>query len=525
MNEKKNRRGTWRVIAVIAVVLIIYTVICYIIIDRNPGKRDEVDEDSRKELIAVTLDHMTTLPLPDSDNSIEWECGTCYSDISKKNMEAYLRRLSDAGWRKYDGKALSSEVPSGTTVYELVNGDHMLQLITFFEDKDVAFYNSILVYYDDDISVSELKARKGAVTKEEILPLIQYQVDELSRQGKISDNKDKVTGLFEINIDQGYDKLQLQAFAAYSDMGFTGCFLVRNRIVTYVPGNLANSNVLDIDQDGKYEILDAYHTWQGNTYKLELIAYEYMNPQTVDSLTEILRQKYYTCFVPVDGYDAYKLNMDRAETVTLIGETKDYGKVQVVNGEFAIIGDEDESFLTWSDSFDQSRLSKIEKIIPETPPSIDISMETSKLDYIVRMSDWDGKTESTEFTQLADTLIEKYPTTPLVSLETAAVNESATRIIIDFKEHIPDSIRVYDAMLTEKNTIRYNINTEQVVQIIDDSRVSFPLSQHFAYYLSSDSKDYDKEWRRLFQVVCKWKGKECIYAFLVNTKGKSLEGN
>jgi hypothetical protein len=239
MNEKKNRRIPGQSIIVIAVVLIIYTIICYIIIDRNPGK-DEVDEDSRKELIAVTLDHMTTLPLPDSDASTEWDCGTYYSDISKKNIEAYLRRLSDAGWKEYSGKDISSDIPAGTTEYELINGDHMLQLITFLQD-DIAFYNSILVYYDNDISVSELKARKGAVTKEEILPLIQYQLDELSRQGKISNNKDKVTGLFEIDVDQGYDRLQLQAFAAYSDKGFTGCFLVRNKIVTYVPGNLANS--------------------------------------------------------------------------------------------------------------------------------------------------------------------------------------------------------------------------------------------------------------------------------------------
>jgi hypothetical protein len=290
-------------------------------------------------------------------------------------------------------------------------------------------------------------------------------------------------------------------------------------------GQSGKLHVLDIDQDGKYEIIDAYHTWQGNTYKLELVAYEYINPQTFDSLTEILSRKYYTCLVPVDGYDVFKLNMDRAENVTLIGETKDYGKLQVVNGGFTIIGDEDESFLTWADSFDQSRLSKIEKKIPKLPPQIDIRMENSKLDYIVRMSDWDGRTETTEVSQLAETLITKYPTTPLISLETAAVNESAPRIVVDFKEYIPDSIQVYDAMLTEKNTIRYGINTEQLVQIIDDNRVSFPLSQHFAYYLSSDSKDYDKEWRRLFQIICKWKDKECIYAFMINTKGKSLEGN
>ncbi len=525
MKDKKNRRSTLRSIIVVAVVLIVYTIICYIIIDRYPGKADEVDGASKKEMIAVTLDHMTTLPLPDSDSSIEWECGTCYSTISKTGMETYFRRLSDAGWKEYNGKALSGVIPIGTTTYELVNGDHMLQLITYLEDQDIAFYNSILIYYDDDISVNELKARKGAMTKEAILPLIQYQVDELSRQGKVSDNNDKVTGLVEINIDKGFDRLQLQAFAAYSDLGFTGCFLARNGIVTYVPGNLASAHVLDIDQDGKYEILDAYHSWQGNTYRLELVAYEYVKSEPFHSLTEILRQKYYTCLVPVDGYDAFKLNMDRAETVTLIGEIKDYGKLQVVDGSFTILGEEAESFLTWSDSFDQSRLSTMKKEFPDNPPLVNISFDSSKLDYIIRKSDWGGRIETTDSSKLAEAFNTEYPTLPLISLEKISVNERAPRITIDFGKCMPDSIRVYDAQLTENNSIRYNINTEQAVQIMDDRRVSFPLSQHFAYYLSSDSKDYNKEWRRLFQVVCTWKDKECTYAFLLNTKGKSLEGN
>jgi hypothetical protein len=357
------------------------------------------------------------------------------------------------------------------------------------------------------------------------IDFIQYQVDELSRQGKIPESKDKVTGLLEINIDQGYDRLQLQAFAAYSDLGFTGCFLVRNGIVTYVPGNLATSHVLDIDQDGKYEILDTYNSWQGNTFRLELVAYDYVNPETFDSLTELLRKKYYTCLVPVDGYDAFKLNMDRTESVTLIGETKDYGKLQVVNGNFTILGEEAESFLNWSDSFDQNRLSTIKKEFPDNPPLIKISLDSAKLDYIIRKSHWDGRTESTEISELAEAFDTEYPTIPLISLETIAVNESAPRITIDFGKCIPDSIRVYDAQLTENNSLRYNINTEQVVQIMDDRRVSFPLSQHFAYYLSSDSKDYNMEWRRLFQIDCKWKNKECTYAFLLNTKGKSLDGN
>lgn len=524
MSEKKSRKTIrWSIVLVI-LVMIAYTITCYVIIDCYSEKPEEVDEDSNKEMIAVTLDHMTTLPLPDSETSAEWECGTFYSNISKTDMEVYFRRLSEAGWKNADGEPLDTVIPSGTTVYDLVNGDHLLQLMTFFEDTEIAFYNSILVYYDDDVSVNDKRERRGAMTKEEVFPLLQYQVDELSKQGVVAENKDVITGLFEIDIDKGYERLQLQAFAAFSDMGFTGCFLARKGIVTYVPGNLANSHVLDIDQDGSYEILDNYHSWKGNTFRLELVAYEYTNPVSLDSLTEILQQKYYTCFVPVDGYDSYKLNIDRAETITLIGETKDYGKLQVADGNFVIVGKEAANFLAWEEAFDQSRLSTIEKKIPDKPPIINIKLDSTQLNYIVSKSDWGGKTETTEVEQLVASYDKAHKTVPFIRLETIAINESAPKIVIDFGDYIPDTIKVYDAMLTEENTIRYKINTEQAVRILDDSSISFPLSQHFAYYFSSNSKDYDKEWRRLFQVDCTWGDKECTYAFLLNTKGKSLSG-
>jgi hypothetical protein len=49
------------------------------------------------------------------------------------------------------------------------------------------------------------------------------------------------------------------------------------------------------------------------------------------------------------------------------------------------------------------------------------------------------------------------------------------------------------------------------------SQVKICLQQHMSYYLSSNSKDYERDWLRLFRVVCKWSYNECTYAFLMNT--------
>jgi hypothetical protein len=423
-----------------------------------------------------------------------------------------------------EGKEIDMNIIDGTTGYSLVNEDHILQLITYLMDPGVAICNSVLVYYDENSSLLEMQSRKGAIPKSEAQELIQIQVDELSKQGKIPYTKDIVTGLFELAIDNVYDEFQLQAYAAISDMGFTGCFLIRKGVTSYVPGTLVNALVIDIDEDGNYELLDAYDSWEGNTSRLELVAYEYGNPDYFSSLTEIPLQKYYSCYVPVDGYDKFRLVKEEKDRVSLVGETKVYGTVKIKDNTLCIIEENLSVFLPWDISFDQSRLQKIEKTIPTTPVDITITYGESKLDYIVQETNWEGKKEEASIADAVKQILGKNQDLPRISLDSFAPDYDSSKIIIDFGDSIPDTIKVYDSMLEEGGGVRYNLSSEQTVQIIDDRSVGFPLSQHIAYGLSSNSGDYEKDWRRLFQVKCTWGENECTYSFLINTgKKKQLD--
>jgi hypothetical protein len=92
-------------------------------------------------------------------------------------------------------------------------------------------------------------------------------------------------------------------------------------------------------------------------------------------------------------------------------------------------------------------------------------------------------------------------------------------VVIDFGNSIPDSIHVTDAILDDGGKPLYGDKSimNETVKILDDSKVSFELKQHMALYLSSNLEDYEKDWRRLFRVVCRFGEKECVYAFLINT--------
>ena len=90
---------------------------------------------------------------------------------------------------------------------------------------------------------------------------------------------------------------------------------------------------------------------------------------------------------------------------------------------------------------------------------------------------------------------------------------------MDFGDSVPDSILVTDFMLDENGAQRFggNLGIEQTVKITKSSGGSYPLKQHMSLYLSSNSRDYDRDWRRLFLITCRFGERECVYALLINT--------
>lgn len=468
--------------------------------------------------MATNTSDQLDLPFPSSNASVDWECGTYYSDISVENMELYLQLLEESGWKGMQGEAISTEVIEGTTQYCLFKGDGLLQIMISLKDKEVAICNSILVRLEKKVSLSEIEHREDALTKDEALDKIQENLTELLKQGEIPYSKGSVIGVFEIYLEDAYDNLQLQAYAAISDGGFTGCFLIRRGIVSYVKGNLSNACIVDIDGDGKYEIVDLYTTWITGIYKIELTAYEYSTPIFFSSNTQILQRKYYNSFVPEEGYEELHLEKVDNTTVKLTGALA-YGMIGVKGTSLVVDAKEKFPFIEWAVSYDQSQLVNLEKEIPTTPPPIIITMEGLSLDYVVAKTKWDTVDHDFTTANALKSILEKTSFLPTIKLSGISMQELNKTMVINFGNCMPDSIKVYDAMLDDQGAVRYGdkLIMEQAVKILDGSRVSFDIRQHVGYSLSSYSGDYEKEWRRLFWVECRWGKKECSYAVLINT--------
>ena len=461
---------------------------------------------------------MVTVPVPESNNSVEWECGIYYSDISFENMGGYLQKLIKDGWSGIDGEDISPEASTGTTQYTLAKDDKLLQIMMIVTDQDNPFANSILVRTDFGLSIDGIQNREGVIPKEKILEYIQYLADDMVVRELLPEIRGKVTGLFEIFIPEAFEKMGLQAFAAISDHGFVGCFLIRENLRAYVPGDLKNACVVDIDQDGKYELMDLCMTWDKGIYKIDLSAYEYFNPVYFSSLTEILQKKYYNCIVPENGYEELQLEKVDENTVKLIGEGTEYGELTIKDKKLVVKGDVEFPYVEWSTAYDQSLLLRIDKEIPVTPPEIIIDVDGLSLDYIVHEDKWLEEQGGISASAAFHRIMEKDQFIPTIHVESIASDNPHT-ITINFGNSIPDSIDVTDAMMEDNGSVRYGVRNiiDQAVEILDNSRVRFKFQQHFAYYLSSNMNDYNRNWYRLFRIKCKWLEKECTYAFVINT--------
>ncbi len=519
---------------------------------KETSTASEAASSEEKTLPAGDSSFSDLLPKPVADNEADWGCGLYYSSISYEAICDYLSALKNEGWyltedpnTEFAGKGtqnnsgrlhlLSScerpmvtELPVGISRLQLSDGQNLLQLLITIESKEAALNNSVLARSEEGISASYVYMREEALTKAEALALLQPEIDRLARENNLYAAKGEVIGLFEIFIRDSYEKMGLQAYAAITDRGVVGSFLLcRGRTLSII-GYLTESCVADLDGNGSYELLDLAGYGSG-IYRIELSIYEYGTPIYFSSLTKVLYKKYGNCFVPEKGYGVLKFLKQNDSEVRLIGMDMesgrdiDYGRL-VLDGYYSAPEKlEQFPYQQWKDAFDQSRLSAINKIIPEDAPEITLSIDGRKLDYIITKTKWDGYTESYDSSVIFQELTEKAKPNPIYRVSSGT--EAAYQIEIDFGSSIPDTIRVQDMMLDDNGNSRYGSKPilEREVEILDDSRVQFGLVQHMAYYLSSHSKDYEKSWNRLFHVICTWEKNEAVYSFLVNTKGTFIE--
>lgn len=476
-------------------------------------------ESPAAETVSEEIMEEFKVPEPESANSVEWECGTYYSDISFEKLQAFFLKLKEAGWKDYYGKELTTEFADGISEYMLTREDDLLQIMVYLFDRTQSISNSILIKKDSNLPIDQIRVRENVITKADAKEQIQQYVNRVQNTEEFPYAIENLIGVFEIFIEDAYTKMELQAYTAVSDSGFYGCFLIRKGVVSYVGGDLRNACVADIDSDGKYELVDLYTVWESGIYKTNLIAYTYINPIDFNSLTEMLQVRYSNCFVPKGEYTELFLEKSDDQTVKLVGNSKDYGTIKIDGVKLVVDHMGDFPFDEWSKYYSQDILKGFPKVIPASPPVIAITVDGTEIKYSVSETDWNGTVQEYTVPAAFKELTSEDQFIPTFKLSNMVEDNYSMPVVIDFGESIPDSIVIYDAMLDTDGSIRYggNLIPKQSFKINDQSHIQYDLKQHMSYYLSSNTGDYNRDWYRLFRVVCSWGENECTYAFLINT--------
>ncbi|HEX3029632.1 MAG TPA: hypothetical protein VHT34_10105 [Clostridia bacterium] len=147
------------------------------------------------------------------------------------------------------------------------------------------------------------------------------------------------------------------------------------------------------------------------------------------------------------------------------------------------------------------------------PPELKITLDNKNIGYKVKWSKWNGVVCEGE-DAFKSILKKSANTVPYIKL--------GKTITIEFKKSRPDTVEIYDYILTKNGDRKYDDRSKvRIPATIKDGKCSFKFKGNPASMLSSNSEDY-KPGRTLrgFQVICKWSNKsadECEYGFVIRT--------
>ena len=183
--------------------------------------------------------------------------------------------------------------------------------------------------------------REGGLSKPEASKLIQQDIDAASPDDYRSGTF--VQHIVELDIEEAYEKMSLQVFEVYGAYeylggdgntypatGSLGKYLICEGKVLCVFDPLENVCVVDIDRDGKYELISLYGLGSG-IYRVIIIAYKLWNPPYYNSLTEVLHTAYHNYWIPDGRYSGLTIKKVSETDVNLYGFNKDYGLLRIEN--------------------------------------------------------------------------------------------------------------------------------------------------------------------------------------------------
>ena len=150
--------------------------------------------------------------------------------------------------------------------------------------------------------------------------------------------------------------------------------------------------------------------------------------------------------------------------------------------------------------------------IPETPPTIVVEAGGITISNTTNISAWDNTvylidgTASEWITEYGEPLF--FPTGTVFQLS------------LPEKTVLPDKITVADTLIHEDGTPKYEKKAamNEFTPDLNGNIVSFPLDNHWATGLSSNSEDYKEgvSWR-CFEITCSWGENVCVYTFCVRS--------
>jgi len=493
------------------------------------GEKDDIGNVSWSSTYSIPV------PKPDTEYIAPNDFGTFCYGIDAKQLKDYLINLETDGWICIDDTIFAQ-----TIHYVYTKGDMIFQIIDHTETVLNSDITESYIFVFFSYGYEKINKRENTLSKSDAAGMI----EELNKQLDDTDSEVKVVGgakiamIIELFMEDSFEKMGLQAFTVINAEGrLIGNYLICNQSVLYVVDPLTNVCIVDIEEDGEYELLSLYG-WGSGIYRYELSAYKYENPIYFSSLTKILHCAYRNCFVPENGYGKLSLKKINDAEVRLLdhdwlaeesedynGEPEDYGKILLDADRYHLVPEKLEQFpyQQWDYNYDQANLSSIsestalgenEKSLEE-PPLINITVGETKLYYEVSKTLWNGEDTSERISFAA--LMKDNKELPLFDSPKKLLEFEDT-ILLDFGDTVPDSIVVKDYLLSETGGTMYTDREiiERFVKIEGEGKFSLGLYQHFALMLSSNSETYKNPSYRGFRVICTFgDDKVCEYAFVL----------
>ncbi len=154
------------------------------------------------------------------------------------------------------------------------------------------------------------------------------------------------------------------------------------------------------------------------------------------------------------------------------------------------------------------------------PPEISISVDDTYIDYLVEKTNWEGEVISISEEDVIDQV--KKDKLPVPTIYIGSLSDMQHKsITVDFKKHrLPDEIHLHDVLISGSNIKKDTAFTKALIETVNEHEIIVPLRHHANVMLSSNMRDYEKNYRRLFRLICTWGENTCHYIFMVNTSGK-----